>query len=112
MSIFCIYGEQLTTIEQALNLLPDNRVEKTRAMAEIGAIKAHFAITGISKADVALKLFDDDSKDELITDYEMVELADDMADDYLNQLYWSQIGILGERIKSRIEGEDEGEETE
>jgi len=102
MPKFCIYEDGLKAIERALGLIYGDPTEKVRALEAVKEARELYAIAGISKADVALKLFEDDSKADYITEDDMTDLTDMMQNDYLDQLYWSQVDILGEDIKRNV----------
>lgn len=66
-----------------------------KKIAELGIPekkKEFFPITSISRDDLVAAGFDAEG----VTDEQMEQLADKMADDYLEQLYWSSLKILAE----------------
>ena len=103
MAKFCIYEDDIQAIERALGLIYGKPTEKIRALQAIEKARTYYAVAGISKADVAGKLFEDVDKAEFITDDDMDDLIRMMENNYLDQLYWSQIDILGEDIKRNVE---------
>lgn len=52
----------------------------------------YFVITRVHRDDLAAAGFDTTN----VTDDMMEELAEKMANDYLNQLYWSSLEIIAE----------------
>jgi len=56
-----------------------------------------FVITRVCRDDVKQAL----GYNPHLTDQEMQRIADKMADDYLNQLYWGSLKIIAEEIISR-----------
>ena len=103
MAKFRICEDDLKAIERALGLIYGEPREKVRALEAVKEARENYTIAGISKADVALKLFEDVKKAEFITDDDMDDLTRMMENDYLEQLYWSQVDILGEDIKRNVE---------
>ena len=74
-------------------------------LSHIDVCPGSFPVTFVSKADVAGTLFGDIDRADEIDDDEMEYLARKMGDDYVNQLFWSEIKILGENIEKRIHAE-------
>ena len=62
--------------------------------------KQYFTITRVCREDLA-EIFGEKAN-ELSND-EMEWLASKMADDYIEQLYWTQIEILGQYAIDRME---------
>jgi hypothetical protein len=63
-----------------------------------------FKITSVHRDDVASILGD---KAYTLTDDEMGWLARKMADDYIEQLFWTQIEYLGGRIFEKRDSEND-----
>lgn len=80
-------------------------MEKYKVESESDVKTKGYEITSVSKEDIK-SLFKEQGKltkkvekriDDM-TDSEMTQLASKMADDYVNQLYWSSLEILFEDI--------------
>ena len=63
----------------------------------------YFRITSVHREDIE-KCFEEAGKPELakrakkLTDSEMDYIADKLADDYCNQLFWGSLEIIAERV--------------
>ena len=68
-------------------------------MSVIKPMDGYFPITTVSRADVGWALKDKWVVGSL-TDDEMLEIADKMAEDYMNQLYWESLKIIAEEVIS------------
>ncbi len=64
-------------------------------------LRGSFPITSISRID--LEGLIGEEKAALFTDDDMRRLADKMANDYLEQLYWTSAQILAEYVLEEIE---------
>ena len=95
------------------------------ALAHSDIDPGFFPITFITKDDIRgiyqQQPMSPENIEEIIsgmTDYDMMELASDMGDDYVNQLYWSSMEILFEEKFEKCFGdmtendEDEDEDAQ
>jgi len=112
MPKFCIYDGQIATVKHALTNGGKDDIRK--ALEELAKVQTDYAVVGISKEDIAGKLFEErlrsipnDAEDlaKRITDDEIAEMAGDMENSYLENGYWIDISSLGNSIKARIEQE-------
>ena len=71
-----------------------NSISKNDLRKLIGKEKEFFEITSVSREDLESAGFDASNVDDIV----MSTLADKMADDYLEQLFWSSLRIIAENL--------------
>ena len=83
-----------------------NSISKNELRTLMGKRKEFFEITSVSREDLDAAGFDTTNVD----DDTMTELASKMADDYLEQLYWSSLKIIAEclNIPKKVEPNADG----
>ena len=85
-----------------------NSISKNELRSLMGKKKEFFEITSVSREDLESAGFDASNVD----DDTMTELAEEMADDYLEQLFWTSLKILAENLgipkKKALEKDEDG----
>lgn len=66
----------------------------------------YFVIARVSRLDVQETLHLTSEQANNISDQQMLRLAEKMANDYMEQLYWTSLTILAEDI-IEVEGDDD-----
>jgi hypothetical protein len=76
--------------------------EKKRAGKDAARMEESFPITSLSREDLTHPLIGFTRKKALkVTDEQMQRIADKLADDYCEQLFWSSLQIISETVIGR-----------
>lgn len=71
----------------------------------------YFIIARVSRLDVQETLHLTSEQANNISDQQMLRLAEKMANDYMEQLYWTSLTILSEDI-IEVDGDDDEDDEE
>ena len=78
-----------------------NQKRASRKLFEERLMEASFEVTSVSREDLISEEIGFTRKQALaVTDEQMKRIASKLADDYVNQLFWSSLQVIAESVTS------------